>query len=205
MQKDISFQEFVKLLLPPKETQDLDGCEMIFSDTCFFSDEMKPVFIAKTVGEDRQGYGGKLTKFDQPHKLTLEKVRQEFLRAVEGRKADKEDIKDKMLNAATSNPEASQSLNGQVNSPQGLSMQKSVKDSQGQKKASFAANKSGGKGLDPSETMQMTGNFSQSMQGTGGGKRKDKMTQWQKDIFIFRFRENKDLDIPGQVKVLQNK
>lgn len=51
--------------------------------------------------------------------------------------------------------------------------------------------------------MGLTGNFSQSMQG---GKKKDKMSLWQKDIFIFRFRENKDHDnTPGQVKVLQNR
>jgi hypothetical protein len=43
----------------------------------------------------------------------------------------------------------------------------------------------------------MTGNFSQSMQMQGGGKKKDKVTQWQKDIFIFRFRENRELDTPG--------
>lgn len=96
--KDISFQEFIKLLLPPKDTQDLDGCEMIFSDTCFLSDDNKPIFIAKTVGEDKFGQGGKLTKFDNPLKLTLGKVRQEFFRAVESRKADKEDLKDKLMN-----------------------------------------------------------------------------------------------------------
>lgn len=38
-----------------------------------------------------------------------------------------------------------------------------------------------------------------------GAKKKDQKTQWQRDIFIFRFRENKDQDMPGQVKVLQNK
>lgn len=58
---EISFQRFILLLLPPAKTQDLDGCEMIFSDTCFFDDEAKPVFIAKTTGEDRYGLGGKLT------------------------------------------------------------------------------------------------------------------------------------------------
>lgn len=48
---------------------------MIFSDTCFFDDEGKAVFIAKTTGEDRFGHGGKLTQFTQAHKLSLEKVR----------------------------------------------------------------------------------------------------------------------------------
>jgi hypothetical protein len=66
---------------------------MIFSDTCFFNDEAKPVFIARTTGEDRSGAGGKLTQFTQPHKLQLEKVRQEFLRTVEERKQGKEDDK----------------------------------------------------------------------------------------------------------------
>ena len=84
--------------------------------------------------------------------MTLGKVRQEFFRAVESRKADKEDIKDKLMNQTASNQEGSQSLNGQVNSPQGQSMQKSLKDSQGHKKTSFIGNKSGGKGMDYSET-----------------------------------------------------
>lgn len=136
---------------------------MIFSDTCFLSDDNKPIFIAKTVGEDKFGQGGKLTKFDNPLKLTLGKVRQEFFRAVESRKADKEDLKDKLMNQTASNQENSQSLNGQVGTPQGQSIQKSMKDSQGHKKASFMGNKSGGKGADYSETMQMTGNFSQSL------------------------------------------
>lgn len=49
------------------------------------------------------------------------------------------------------------------------------------------------------------GNFSQSMQG-GAAKKKDKMTLWQKDIFIFRYKDNKDQDhTPGHIKVLQNK
>lgn len=183
------------MLLPPPKTQDLDGCEMIFSDTCFFTDEGKPVFIAKTTGEYRDGSGGKLTQFTQPHKLILEKVRQEFLRTVEDRKQDKDDKKGDKLQHQGSNTDGVQSVNGQSSSPQGASL-KNRQDSAVQKKTTFARNNSAGKGpgQDLSETMQMTANFSQSMQG---GKKKDKMTQWQRDIFIFRYRENKETDMPG--------
>lgn len=63
--------------------------------------------------------------------------------------------------------------------------------------------------MDYSETNQMTGNFSQSLQGgLGGGptKKKEKVTLWQKDDFIFRYRESTNPDVPGgQVKVLENK
>ena len=108
----LPFISLVEALLPPPKTHDLDGCEMIFSDSCFFDEDGKPVFIAKTVG-DNHGMGGKLTKFNQPHKLSLEKVRQEFVRIVEERKQDKDDKKgDKSLQHQGSGTDGVTSMNG---------------------------------------------------------------------------------------------
>ena len=95
--KQISFMALIELLLPPKNTQDLDGCQMIFADTCFFHDDGKIAFIAKATGEDKNGKNGKLTQFTQPNKLILEKVRQEFTKTVEDRKNDKDDKKNDKL------------------------------------------------------------------------------------------------------------
>jgi hypothetical protein len=59
----IDFGTLVEYLLPPKDTFDLEGCEIRFPDTAFFGADGKPTVIVKT---DKDG---KLSQTSQANKL----------------------------------------------------------------------------------------------------------------------------------------
>jgi hypothetical protein len=57
----ITFSKFISHLLAP--SLDLEGCEVLFPDALFFTEEGKPDFIAKT---DKDG---KISAIKDPKKL----------------------------------------------------------------------------------------------------------------------------------------
>ena len=69
--ESITFSKLISLLLSP--SIDLEGCEVLFPDALFFTEEGKPDFIAKT---DKDG---KISAIKDPKKLEkLPELRQKF-------------------------------------------------------------------------------------------------------------------------------